>query len=235
MKHFVKHGETVIDSFEKIAQIGVVPVIAIDNVDHALPLADALLEGGIACAEITFRTAAARAVIEIMARQRPELLVGAGTLLDLPSLFAARDAGATFGLAPGYNAAVVDAAKALSFPFTPGVMTPSEVGACLAAGVTTMKFFPPGSAGGTRMLSSIEAPYAHLKPRFIPTGGVTLENMPDWLSIKSVLAVGGTWIATRDAIAREAWQEITSLCKAASEQVRHIHNIASNIARTATP
>lgn len=210
------------NSFKKIAEIGVVPVIAIDHVHHALPLADALLSGGIACAEITFRTTAARQVIEIIASKRPELLVGAGTILDLPSLFAARDAGATFGLAPGYNPYVVDAAKALSFSFAPGVMTPSEVGVSLGNGVTTMKFFPAGAAGGTKMLASIEAPYAHLMPRFIPTGGVTYENMHEWLMIKSVLAVGGTWIATRDAIAREAWGEITEMCKAAVEKVQQI-------------
>lgn len=203
------------NSFEKIAAIGVVPVIAIDDVRHALPLADALLAGGVACAEITFRTSAARAVIEVMASQRPELLVGAGTILDLQSLCAARDAGAAFGLAPGYNPAVVDAAKALGFAFAPGVMTPSEAGACLANGITTMKFFPAGAAGGTKMLGAIEAPYAHLQPRFIPTGGVTPANLHEWLAISSVLAVGGTWIATREAIAREAWGEITELCKAA--------------------
>ena len=118
--------------FQSLAGIGVIPVIAIDDAASALPLADALLEGGIHCAEITFRTAAARQSIEIMASQRPELIVGAGTLLNLEHLCAARDAGATFGLAPGFDRQMVDASIALSFPFAPGVMTPSEVGAALS-------------------------------------------------------------------------------------------------------
>ena len=208
--------------FQSLAGIGVIPVIAIDDAASALPLADALLEGSIHCAEITFRTAAARQSIEIMASQRPELIVGAGTLLNLEHLCAARDAGATFGLAPGFDRQLVDASIALSFPFAPGVMTPSEVGAALSTGLRTMKFFPAGAAGGTKMLSAIEAPFSHLGPRFIPTGGVTLANMHEWLAIPTVLAIGGTWLATRDAIARGAWKEIADACKAAIGRVAEI-------------
>ena len=211
-----------LSSFDKIAHIGVLPVIAIDHVRHALPLAEALIEGGIPCAEITFRTAVASEAIESIARQCPDLFVGAGTVLDLASLFAARDAGATFGLAPGYNQAVVDTAQALDFAFAPGVMTPTDVDVCLSRGLKTMKFFPAGACGGLKMLAAIEAPYAHLKPRFIPTGGITQGNLHEWLSIPSVLAVGGTWIATREMIAREAWGEIVNNCKAAVETVRQV-------------
>lgn len=208
--------------FHNLAKIGVIPVIAIDDAAMTLPLADALLEGGIPCAEITFRTPAARQSIEIMASKRPELIVGAGTLLNLEHLCAAREAGATFGLAPGLDLQVVAASKALDFPFAPGVMTPSEVGTALSAGLQTMKFFPAGAAGGTKMLSAIEAPFSHLGPRFIPTGGVTLANMHEWLAIPTVLAIGGTWLATRDAIARSAWKEIADACKAAVARVAEI-------------
>lgn len=211
--------------FHSLAAIGVIPVIAIDEAAMALPLADALLEGGIHCAEITFRTPAARESIEIMASQRPELIVGAGTLLNLENLCAAREAGATFGLAPGLDLRVVEASMALDFPFAPGVMTPSEVGAALSAGLQTMKFFPAGAAGGTKMLAAIEAPFSHLSPRFIPTGGVTLANMHEWLAIPTVLAVGGTWLATRDAIARRAWKEIADACKAAIARVAEIRGL----------
>lgn len=210
--------------FQRLAEIGVIPVIAIEDAASALPLADALLEGGIHCAEITFRTAAARQSIEIMASQRPELIVGAGTLLSLDNLCAARDAGATFGLAPGFDPQLVAAATALGFPFAPGVMTPSEVGAALSAGLRTMKFFPAGAAGGTKMLTAVEAPFSHLQPRFIPTGGVTLANMHEWLAIPTVLAIGGTWLATRDAIARSAWKEISDACKAAIGRVAEIRS-----------
>ncbi|MFT3847401.1 MAG: bifunctional 4-hydroxy-2-oxoglutarate aldolase/2-dehydro-3-deoxy-phosphogluconate aldolase [Propionivibrio sp.] len=208
--------------FQNLAEIGVIPVIAIDDAASALPLADALLEGGIRCAEITFRTTAARESIEIMTRRRPELIVGAGTLLNIEHLRVAREAGATFGLAPGFDRPVVEAAITLDFPFAPGVMTPSEIGTALSAGLRTMKFFPAGAAGGTKMLSAVEAPYSHLEPRFIPTGGVTLANMHEWLAVPSVLAVGGTWLATRDAIARGAWQEIADACRAAIGRVAEI-------------
>ena len=207
---------------ENLAQIGVIPVIAIDDAASALPLADALLAGGIHCAEITFRTSAARQAIEAMASQRPELIVGAGTVLNLDQLCAARDAGARFGLAPGFDRPVVEAAISLDFPFAPGVMTPSDVSVALSAGLRTMKFFPAGAAGGTKLLSAIEAPFSHLQPRFIPTGGVTQANMHEWLAIPSVLAIGGTWLATRDAIARSAWKEISDACKVAIERVTEI-------------
>ena len=213
--------------FQSLAKIGVIPVIAIEDAASALPLADALLEGGIHCAEITFRTAAACQSIEVMASKRPELIVGAGTVLSLEQLCAARDAGATFALAPGFDRQLVDASIALNFPFAPGVMTPSEVGAALSAGLRTMKFFPAGAAGGTKMLAAIDAPFSHLEPRVIPTGGVTLANMHEWLAIPAVLAIGGTWLATRDAINRGAWKEIADACKAAINRVAEIRGRAT--------
>lgn len=195
--------------FDRIAELGVVPVIAIDRADQALALADALLEGGLPVAEITFRTAAAGEVIATLASAQPELMTGAGTILSTDNLAAARDAGARFGLAPGFDPRITAAARDAGMPFAPGVMTPSELSLAIAEGLSLFKFFPAQAAGGPSMLSAISAPFAHLKPRFIPTGGVTLENMGEWLSLPAVAAVGGTWIATREDIAKGDFAAIT--------------------------
>ncbi|MGY6632527.1 MAG: bifunctional 4-hydroxy-2-oxoglutarate aldolase/2-dehydro-3-deoxy-phosphogluconate aldolase [Alkalilacustris sp.] len=198
-----------------IATLRVVPVIAIDDAGHAEPLADALLEGGIDVVEITLRTPAALKVIETLARTRPELHVGAGTVLSAADVRAVQDAGAGFALAPGYDPAVVAAARDAGLPFAPGVMTPSELGAALAQGLRVVKFFPAQPAGGPAMLRAIAAPFAHLAPQVIPTGGVTPDNMADWLDVPQVVAVGGTWIARPEAIRAGQWSEITRLAAAA--------------------
>lgn len=205
---------------DRIGAIGVVPVIAIENAEHALPLADALLEGGLPLAEITFRTKAAAEVMQILRDKRPELLVGAGTILDIASLDAAKAAGAAFGLAPGFDAAIVAGATARNFNFAPGIMTPSELGAAINLGCKLCKFFPAGIAGGPSALAGISAPFAHLGPRFIPTGGVTEANLPEWLAVKAVLAVGGTWIATTKDIGEGRWTEIAAKARGAVARVR---------------
>ena len=144
---------------------------------------------------MTFRTKAAADVMTRMTQERPDFLVGAGTVLDLDSLAAARHSGAKFGLAPGFDPAIVDEALASGWAFAPGIMTPSEVSAALRRGVKLMKFFPAGTIGGPAALDGISAPFAHLGLQFIPTGGVTEGNLGEWLKLKSVVAVGGTWIA----------------------------------------
>ena len=196
--------------FDRIAEIGVLPVIAIENPEHAVPLADALLAGGLPAAEITFRTAAAAEVIARMARERPALLVGAGTVLDRSSLDVAKQSGARFGLAPGFDAEVVDHAAAIGLPFVPGIMTPSEVAAAMRRGAKLLKFFPAGTIGGPDALKAIGAPFAHLGLRFIPTGGVSPANMAEWLKVPGVAAVGGTWIAKTEDIRAEAWDRIAA-------------------------
>ena len=188
------------DPIALIAGLGVVPVIAIEHVSDAVPLADALLEGGLPVAEITFRTEAAADVLAAMRDARPELCIGAGTILDRVNLRRAIDCGARFGLAPGYDPEIVDAAKAAGLPFCPGVMTPSDLTLATARGVRLAKFFPAGVAGGPKALSGIAAPFAHLGIRFIPTGGVTEATIGEWLAIKQVVAVGGTWIAKTEDI-----------------------------------
>jgi 2-dehydro-3-deoxyphosphogluconate aldolase / (4S)-4-hydroxy-2-oxoglutarate aldolase len=194
--------------FDAIARLGVVPVIAIEDARQAVPLADALLEGGLTVAEITFRTAAAAEVLSILHEKRPELMIGAGTVLDRASLDAAVAAGARFGLAPGFDPEIVEAAQAAALPFAPGIMTPSELTAAVKRGIRLAKFFPAGVAGGPTALEGIAAPFAHLGIRFVPTGGVSLDTMPDWLRLKAVAAVGGTWIARTDDIREGRFADI---------------------------
>ena len=201
--------------FDQMAARSVVPVIALDDAGHALPLADALLKGGLPVAEITLRTPAALDAIAAIANERPEMLVGAGTVLTAAQVDACRDAGARFALAPGLDRDVLAHASAKGLPFAPGIMTPSDLQAALAAGCTLVKFFPAAPAGGPQLLRAIAAPYAHMAVGFNPTGGVTLETLGDWLAIPSVRAVGGTWIATRDDIAQGRWQAISDKARAA--------------------
>ncbi|MGN7750279.1 bifunctional 4-hydroxy-2-oxoglutarate aldolase/2-dehydro-3-deoxy-phosphogluconate aldolase [Sinorhizobium sp. 22678] len=211
--------------FDTAATLGVVPVIAIERSSDAVALADALLEGGLPLAEITFRTEAAAEVIAIMAEKRPELLVGAGTILTPDALRAAISAGARFGLAPGFDAEIVAAAKAKDFPFAPGIMTPSDLTAVSRNGLKLAKFFPAKAAGGPSMLEAISAPFAHLGTRFVPTGGVSLDNMHEWLKLGAVAAVGGTWIATKADIGEGRWADITAKARAAVARAKEIREV----------
>jgi 2-dehydro-3-deoxyphosphogluconate aldolase/(4S)-4-hydroxy-2-oxoglutarate aldolase len=199
--------------YERIAKLRIVPVVTIESLEAALPLADALIAGGLPVAEVTFRTQAAAAVIRRLSCDRPELLVGAGTVTSPEQVRAARDCGAAFAVAPGFNPKVVHAAQEAGLPFSPGIMTPTDIEAALDAGVQVLKFFPAVAAGGVKMLSSLAAPYAHLGVRFIPTGGINLNNVQEYLRDKSVLALGGTWLATKDDIAAGRWDKITENCR----------------------
>jgi 2-dehydro-3-deoxyphosphogluconate aldolase / (4S)-4-hydroxy-2-oxoglutarate aldolase len=207
---------------EFIFNLGVLPVIAIESADLALPLADALLEGGLPVAEITFRTQAAEASIRILNEKRPELLLGAGTVLTIDQLEKAKAAGAKFALAPGLNPDVVSKAADINLPFYPGIMTPSEIEKSLALGAKTVKFFPAELNGGIKMLKSLGGPYGHCGIRFIPTGGVNIDNLADYLALETVLAAGGTWIATKSLIADQDWAGITANAKFVSKLVKEI-------------
>jgi 2-dehydro-3-deoxyphosphogluconate aldolase/(4S)-4-hydroxy-2-oxoglutarate aldolase len=208
--------------FDEISRHAVVPVIALDDAAAALPLADALIAGGLPVAEITFRTAAARDTIAAIATHRPELLVGAGTVLDEAQVDAARDAGARFALSPGIDEPVLVHARRRGLPFAPGIMTPTDIQRALRHGCAMVKFFPAVAAGGPAMLRAIAAPYAHTGLGFNPTGGVTPENLGDWLAIPEVRAVGGTWIATRADIAAGRWERIADNARAAVRRVAEI-------------
>ncbi|MBN1995987.1 bifunctional 4-hydroxy-2-oxoglutarate aldolase/2-dehydro-3-deoxy-phosphogluconate aldolase [candidate division KSB1 bacterium] len=199
--------------FSKLRQYKVVPVIAIEDKNHALKLADALIAGGLPVAEITFRTDAAADVMRIIKKERPEILLGAGTIITPDQLDKAIDCGAVFGVAPGFNAQIAIRALDKKFPFAPGVMTPTDVEAALAMDMKVLKFFPAEAAGGISFLKSISAPYKHTGLRFIPTGGVNQDNLADYLAIDTVLAVGGTWVAKKDLIQQEKWTVITKNCQ----------------------
>jgi 2-dehydro-3-deoxyphosphogluconate aldolase/(4S)-4-hydroxy-2-oxoglutarate aldolase len=193
----------------------VIPVIAIERADDALPLADALIEGGLPVAEITFRTAAAAAVISRIAKERPQLALGAGTILTKENLAAAIDAGARFGVAPGLNPEILAEAGRRGLPFVPGVVTPSEIEQALWLGAKLLKFFPAEASGGITMIKALAAPYAHTGVTFVPTGGVTTANLADYLAVSAVACVGGTWIASKEAIAEKKWAAISENCRAA--------------------
>ena len=206
--------------YQRIEELKIVPVVAIESVDAAIPLADALIAGGLPVAEITFRTACAAEVIALLAKERPTLLVGAGTVVTAENAQQAKAAGAAFAVAPGLNPNTVRAAAAVGLPFSPGVMTPSNVETALELGVHNLKFFPAGAAGGVPMLKSLAAPYKHLGVKFIPTGGISLDNVQDYLSVPQVIAAGGTWLATQTDIAAGNWDAITEKCKAVVDLVR---------------
>ena len=210
------------DVFAQAAAFGVLPVIAIEDAAHAVAMADALSAGGLPVAEITFRTPAAADVMAVLRRERPDFMVGAGTVLDVASLKAAQASGAKFGLSPGFDPEIVEAAEAMGFPFAPGVMTPSEISAAVKRGCRLMKFFPAGTIGGPSALEGISAPFAHLGLRFIPTGGVSEANMGDWLRLKSVATVGGTWIARTDDIRAGRWSDITAKARSAVDAAQRL-------------
>lgn len=205
---------------ERVGQYGVVPVIAIERVEMARPLAEALIAGGLPIAEITFRTAAAAEVMQIMTREYPDLLLGAGTVLTEENVDRAVQAGAKFAVAPGLNPAIVRKAAAAGLPFVPGVATPSDIEAGLALGCKVLKFFPAGEMGGTKMLSALSGPYKHTGVKFIPTGGVKPENLAEYLALDTVAACGGTWLAKKESMASGDWSGIADACRKAVEIVR---------------
>ena len=184
---------------QRMRALHVVPVIIIDDPKKALALAEALAEGGLPCAEITFRTPGAVGAMTLIAKERPDFLVGAGTVLTAAQAEVARDAGAHFAVAPGMNPHVVEHCLKIGLPMFPGVCTPSEVEAALELGIHTVKFFPAEPAGGVRYLKAIAAPYTDLQ--FIPTGGITRDSLGDYLSFRRVIACGGSWMAPAEWIA----------------------------------
>lgn len=208
--------------FSRIAQLGVVPVIAIENADAAIPLADALIEGGLPVVEITFRTAAAAEVIRKIAKERPKLIVGAGTVLTPANLEAAKASGAAFAVAPGLNLQTVKQAQTMGLPFMPGIATPTDIELGLSLGCKHLKFFPAEALGGVGMLEALSAPYKHTGIKFMPTGGVNTTNLESYLKVETVAAVGGTWIAKKEDLANGKWDDVKNRCKAALEIVARV-------------
>lgn len=186
----------------------VVPVLVIDDLAHAKPLAEALVAGGLPALEVTLRTPCALDAIRIMA-EVPGGVVGAGTLLTRADVKAAKEAGATFGVSPGSTDALLDACAEFELPLLPGAVTASEVMRLLEKGYTVQKFFPAEQSGGAAFLKSIGSPIPQVS--FCPTGGISLKNARDYLSLKNILCVGGSWVAPKDAMAAGNWAAITTL------------------------
>ena len=217
-KHFLrKHGPARVlrpengVTMERISKVRVVPVVVIDRAEDAVPLAEALLAGGLNVMEITFRTPAAEQSIRKVRQAFPKMLVGAGTILDTDQLQQAIDAGAQFAVAPGLNEAVIKKSHLLNLPFVPGVMTPSDVEHGLALGCKLQKFFPAEVAGGIKMLKALAGPYAHTGIKFIPLGGVNASNAHEYLALPIVAAIGGSWMVERKLIAEKNWSTIRTL------------------------
>jgi 2-dehydro-3-deoxyphosphogluconate aldolase/(4S)-4-hydroxy-2-oxoglutarate aldolase len=202
---------------DRVAQLGIVPVVTIEHVDKALPLADALLAAGLPVVEITFRTAAAAGAIRALSRERPQLLIGAGTLLTPANLEDAIAGGAAFGVAPGLNPRIVNHARQLGLPFIPGVATPSEIEIGLSMGCKLLKFFPAEALGGPPMIDALWGPFKHTGLRFMPSGGVTIANLETYLTLRSVAAVGGTWIAAPEFLTAGNWTGIQARARSAVE------------------
>lgn len=192
----------------------VVPVIVLNDVAHAVPLAHALLEGGIDVMEITLRSSAALASIEAVAKAVPEMHLGAGTVTRVTEVQQVIDAGAKFALSPGCTDSLVNAVKIALLPFIPGVMTPGEVMLRREQGFTLMKLFPAAQAGGMGMLKALGAPIPDVM--FCPTGGVSPENLKDFLTLPNVAMAGGSWLTPTDAMSAGDWKRITQLAREAS-------------------
>lgn len=195
---------------DKISNTAVVAVLVIDNAKDAVPLARALLAGGIDVMELTLRTSAALDALSAIRRDVPEMVAGIGTILTVDQMHAARDAGAAFGVSPGCNPRLLAAARAADFSFGPGIATPTDIETALEHGCRLLKFFPAEQLGGLPYLRAMAAPYAHLGLKYIPLGGLAQSNAADYLQDPLIAAIGGSWIAPREAIRANEWDAITA-------------------------
>ncbi|MCL2224300.1 MAG: bifunctional 4-hydroxy-2-oxoglutarate aldolase/2-dehydro-3-deoxy-phosphogluconate aldolase [Defluviitaleaceae bacterium] len=200
--------------FEKLSEMRIVPVIVIEDAAKAVPLAKALCEGGLPCAEVTFRTAAAADAISEMVRAFPQMLVGAGTILSPQQADEAAKAGAKFMVSPGLNPLTVRHCTEKGIPMLPGVCTPSEVEQGLSLGLDVLKFFPAEAAGGVNMLKALSGPYRNIN--FVPTGGIGAANLREYLALKNVIACGGSWMVSGELIESGDFAKITELTREAA-------------------
>lgn len=213
------------DVIQKIYDIGIVPVIAIDDADKAVPLAKALVKGGLPAAEVTFRTAAAEEAIKRIVAEVPEMLVGAGTVLTKEQADRAIAAGVKFIVSPGFNPEITKYVIDKGMLMMPGTATPGEMEQAMSMGLDVVKFFPAEQNGGVAKLKAVAGPYTNL--RWMPTGGVNAKNLLDYLSFNKIVACGGTWMVKKDLINGQKWDEITAICKDAVKtmlgfELRHV-------------
>ncbi len=203
----------------KMHACGAVAVLVIDDAMNAVPVAKALLDGGITAMELTLRTPAALDALARIRQEVPEMLAGVGTILTPEQAKQAADARADFGVAPGLNENVVLAAQAVGLPFAPGIMTPSEIEKAVELGCRELKLFPAEPLGGMNYLKSIAAPYAHLGLKYLPLGGLSISNIDPYVASPLLLALGGSWIAKRDVIQKQDWDTIRANAQAAREKI----------------
>lgn len=218
-----QYQKNIQETVNRLSGIKIIPVLVLNSVKNGLKLCELLCRCGLKAAEITFRTREAEGIIQKASVKFPELYLGAGTILNTHDLHRAFDAGAKFAVAPGFNPNVVREAVENGFSFAPGICTPSEVEQAFDLGCTFLKFFPAEAAGGTGMLKSIIAPYKHLGIRFMPTGGVTAANVSEYLSIKEVAAVGGTWLGKSSDVEAGNWSEVEQTILSAVETAKKFH------------
>ncbi|NHB29714.1 bifunctional 4-hydroxy-2-oxoglutarate aldolase/2-dehydro-3-deoxy-phosphogluconate aldolase [Helicobacter pylori] len=202
------------DKIIEILQISpIVPVVVIENIKDAVPLAQSLIEGGIPIIEVTLRSSCALEAIELIAKNVPKMRVGAGTILNLTQLEQAQNRGAEFLISPGLTIKLLEHAKKKDMPLIPGVSSSSEVMQALELGYSALKFFPAEYCGGVKLLNAFSGPFKGVK--FCPTGGISADNMRSYLNLENVLCVGGSWLTPKDLIQNKEWDKITEICKRA--------------------
>ncbi|KAA6516387.1 bifunctional 4-hydroxy-2-oxoglutarate aldolase/2-dehydro-3-deoxy-phosphogluconate aldolase [Helicobacter pylori] len=202
------------DKIIEVLQISpIVPVVVIENIKDAVPLAQSLIEGGIPIIEVTLRSSCALEAIELIAKNVPKMRVGAGTILNLTQLEQAQNRGAEFLISPGLTIKLLEHAKKKDMPLIPGVSSSSEVMQALELGYNALKFFPAEYCGGVKLLNAFNGPFKGVK--FCPTGGISADNMRSYLNLENVLCVGGSWLTPKDLIQNKEWDKITEICKRA--------------------
>jgi len=217
------HGENMKLSMSKdiqneIEKQGIIAVLEIESEKNAVPLAKALLDGGITVIELALRTEAAFPSISLIANEFPQMYIGIGTIIEPgQAAMVKKEKGVRFAVSPGINSEIVKEAIAADLPFAPGIATPSELEQAISLGCRTVKLFPAEGMGGLKYLKSINGPYNHLGIKYIPLGGITLENLPDYAAFKPVLAIGGSWIAGKELINAQNWTEITKRAREAKD------------------
>ena len=208
------------EMMKQLQKIGIIPVVVLNDVKDALPLAERLMKGGLPCAEVTFRTAAAEESIRLMAKEFPDMIVGAGTVLTTDQADRAIDAGSKFVVSPGFNPKVTEYVLKKGVPMTPGVCTPTEIEAAMQFGLDVLKFFPAEPSGGLKMLKAMAAAYVNLQ--FMPTGGINAENVKDYLKYDRIVACGGSWMVSGALVKEGKFDEIEALVREAANIVKEI-------------
>lgn len=205
---------------QQLRTLKIVPVIALDKAQDILPLGKILIENGLPVAEITFRSAAAQEAIRLLRHTYPEMLIAAGTVLTAEQVVQAKEAGADFVVTPGFNPKIVQLCQDLQLPITPGVNSTMAIEAVLDRGITAVKFFPAEASGGVKMIKALVAPYSQLQ--IMPTGGIGLHNIQDYLAIPNVVACGGSWFVEKSLINGQNWQEIEKLTQEVLQKVQNV-------------